>query len=76
MVCVCDYSHIVDELKELALPFLQILLQHICFQVNPPANADPPLLYSPCEDKYVQSTNLKFTVVAVVKAITSQHVYR
>uniref|UniRef100_A0A8C4HUN4 Condensin complex subunit 1 C-terminal domain-containing protein n=1 Tax=Dicentrarchus labrax TaxID=13489 RepID=A0A8C4HUN4_DICLA len=27
--------HLVDELKELALPFLQILLQHICFQVNP-----------------------------------------
>ncbi|XP_042290067.1 condensin-2 complex subunit D3 [Thunnus maccoyii] len=25
--------HIVDELKELALPFLQILLQHICFQM-------------------------------------------
>ncbi|XP_035518951.1 condensin-2 complex subunit D3 [Morone saxatilis] len=25
--------HLVDELKELALPFLQILLQHICFQM-------------------------------------------
>ncbi|KAF7667854.1 hypothetical protein LDENG_00040740 [Lucifuga dentata] len=25
--------HIVDELQELALPFLQILLQHICFQM-------------------------------------------
>ncbi|XP_028278465.1 condensin-2 complex subunit D3 [Parambassis ranga] len=25
--------HIVDELKELALPFLQVLLQHICFQM-------------------------------------------
>ncbi|XP_034537815.1 condensin-2 complex subunit D3 isoform X2 [Notolabrus celidotus] len=25
--------HLVDELKELALPFLQILLQHICYQM-------------------------------------------
>ncbi|XP_063731625.1 condensin-2 complex subunit D3 isoform X2 [Eleginops maclovinus] len=25
--------HLVEELKELALPFLQILLQHICFQM-------------------------------------------
>uniref|UniRef100_A0A3B4F4U4 Non-SMC condensin II complex subunit D3 n=1 Tax=Pundamilia nyererei TaxID=303518 RepID=A0A3B4F4U4_9CICH len=25
--------HLVDELKQLALPFLQILLQHICFQM-------------------------------------------
>ncbi|KAM7385039.1 hypothetical protein PAMP_001138 [Pampus punctatissimus] len=25
--------HIVDQLKELAMPFLQILLQHICFQM-------------------------------------------
>ncbi|XP_069578567.1 condensin-2 complex subunit D3 [Brachyistius frenatus] len=25
--------HLVDELKELTLPFLQILLQHICFQM-------------------------------------------
>lgn len=41
--CVKDFyiyicSHLVDELKQLALPFLQILLQHICFQVNSPAN--------------------------------------
>ncbi|KAM3865358.1 condensin-2 complex subunit D3 [Diretmus argenteus] len=26
-------SHIVDDLKELALPFLLILLQHVCFQM-------------------------------------------
>ncbi|XP_032362821.1 condensin-2 complex subunit D3-like [Etheostoma spectabile] len=32
-LCVCDYSHLVDELKDLALPFLHILLQHICFQM-------------------------------------------
>ncbi|KAI3363176.1 hypothetical protein L3Q82_011545, partial [Scortum barcoo] len=32
-LCVCDYSHLVDELKELVLPFLKILLQHICFQM-------------------------------------------
>uniref|UniRef100_A0A4W6DN91 Non-SMC condensin II complex, subunit D3 n=1 Tax=Lates calcarifer TaxID=8187 RepID=A0A4W6DN91_LATCA len=30
---LCVYSHLVNELKELALPFLHILLQHICFQM-------------------------------------------
>lgn len=37
--CVCDFSYLVEELKEVALPFLQILLQHICYQVSPPARA-------------------------------------
>ena len=37
-LCVYDYSHLVTELKEMAPPFMQILLQHICYQVNPPAN--------------------------------------
>uniref|UniRef100_A0A665TJ21 Non-SMC condensin II complex, subunit D3 n=1 Tax=Echeneis naucrates TaxID=173247 RepID=A0A665TJ21_ECHNA len=29
----CLYSHTVTELKELALPLLHVLLQHICFQM-------------------------------------------
>lgn len=73
MMCVCDYSHIVDELKELALPFLQILLQHICFQVNPPAHADPPLLCSrPVKIKIVQSAH--FNCLCCSYEGTSQHV--
>ncbi|KAL0994528.1 hypothetical protein UPYG_G00123530 [Umbra pygmaea] len=30
---ICFVSHVVDELKEPALPFLRILLQHICFRM-------------------------------------------
>lgn len=31
-------SHLVNELKEAALPLLHILLQHICSQVPPPTH--------------------------------------
>lgn len=34
--CVCDSSYLVSELRDLALPFLQILLQHLCFNVSAP----------------------------------------
>lgn len=34
--CVGDYSYLVHELMDLALPFLQILLQHLCFNVSAP----------------------------------------
>lgn len=36
-------SHLVEELKDLALPLLQILLQHICFQVSP----EPEVITTP-----------------------------